>query len=219
MQKSRYWTPSSQQGWAARIVTESFSVLSRVLPAVYGCFVGYNFWNHFLRTGRWTSLLWMIAEGQIILLLVVRRGSRRLSKSPWDWLVAFVGTFAELFVRPATAALVPDFVSVTLQIAGILFAFWGKTVLGKSFGVVAADRGIVAGGPYRLIRHPIYLGYFISSVGFLLSNVSLRNLLFEIVTYVFQVLRILSEERILSVDPAYREYRGRVHFRLIPGVY
>ena len=35
----------------------------------------------------------------------------------------------------------------------------GKVVLGRSFGLVPANRGIVARGPYLLVRHPIYAGY------------------------------------------------------------
>ena len=75
------------------------------------------------------------------------------------------------------------------------------------------------GGPYRIVRHPIYLGYFVTHVGFLLTNWSPRNFALYILIYFFQISRILSEERILSEDAAYREYRGRVRFRLIPGVF
>jgi protein-S-isoprenylcysteine O-methyltransferase Ste14 len=150
---------------------------------------------------------------------VVRRESRRLSMNPWDWIVAFGGSYAELLVRPATSAFVPEIIGVSLQIAGILFAIWGKIFLGKSFGLVAADRGIVAGGPYRLVRHPVYLGYLIASIGFLLTNVSGRNVIVYFVTYFFQVSRILAEERVLSEDADYREYRDRVRFRLIPGIF
>jgi protein-S-isoprenylcysteine O-methyltransferase Ste14 len=216
---SKYWTPPQQQGRTARAVTEVLSVLARIVPAVYACFVCNTFWNHFVQTGKWTSFLWMVSWGQLILLFVLRRESRRLSTSPWDWIAAFGGSYAELLIRPATGALVPEIIGVSLQITGILLSIWGKIFLGKSFGLVAADRGIVAEGPYRLVRHPVYLGYLIGSVGFLLTNMSMRNTIIYIVTYFFQVSRILSEERVLSEDAKYREYRGRVHFRLIPGIF
>jgi protein-S-isoprenylcysteine O-methyltransferase Ste14 len=161
----------------------------------------------------------MVSFVQLVLLFVLRRESRRLSLNPWDWIVAFGGSYAELLVRPGTSALVPEIVGVTLQIAGILLAIWGKIFLGKSFGLVAADRGIVAGGPYRLVRHPVYLGYLIASIGFLLTNVSGRNVIVYFITYFFQVSRILAEERVLSEDAAYREYRDRVRFRLVPGIF
>ena len=172
-----------------------------------------------MQNGKWTSLMWMVSEGLVVLLLVFRRDSRRLSRSPWDWLVALGGTFTVLLVRPATMSITMESVGIVLQVAGVLFAIYGKASLGRSFGLVAANRGIVSDGPYRIVRHPIYLGYLATHVGFLLTNWSPRNLALYIVTYFFQISRILSEEQILSEDPAYRVYRGRVRFRLIPGVF
>jgi protein-S-isoprenylcysteine O-methyltransferase Ste14 len=195
------------------------SVLSRVIPASYFAIVCFGFWKNFVQTGKWTSLFWMFSEGLVILLLVFRRESRRLSRNPWDWIVALGGSFSVLLVRPATTAIAPELLGVGLQLAGTVFEIYAKVVLGRSFGIVAADRGIVVGGPYRIVRHPIYLGYFVTHVGFLLTNWSPRNLVLYIVLYFFQVSRILSEERILSEDVAYREYRGRVRFRLIPRIF
>jgi protein-S-isoprenylcysteine O-methyltransferase Ste14 len=195
------------------------SALSRVLPASYFAIVCYGFWRSFLQTGKWTSLLWMVSEGMVVLLLVFRRESRRLSRRPWDWLVALGGSFAVLLVRPTAAAVAPESVGVALQLAGTLFEVYGKVYLGRSFGIVAADRGIVVGGPYRIVRHPIYLGYLVTHVGFLLANWSSRNIAIYIIEYCFQVARILSEERLLKEDDGYRAYCERVRCRLIPGVF
>jgi protein-S-isoprenylcysteine O-methyltransferase Ste14 len=195
------------------------SALSRVLPASYFAIVCYGFWRSFLQTGKWTSLLWMVSEGMVVLLLVFRRESRRLSRRPWDWLVALGGSFAVLLVRPTAAAVAPESVGVALQLAGTLFEVYGKVYLGRSFGIVAADRGIVVGGPYRIVRHPIYLGYLVTHVGFLLANWSSRNIAIYIIEYCFQVARILSEERLLKKDDGYRAYCERVRCRLIPGVF
>jgi protein-S-isoprenylcysteine O-methyltransferase Ste14 len=84
---------------------------------------------------------------------------------------------------------------------------------------VAADRGIVMRGPYRIVRHPIYLGYFISHIGFLLANWSPRNITIYIVTCFFQISRILAEERILREDESYRAYCQRVRYRVIPFIF
>ena len=212
-------TPPADHGRARQALMDLLSVLSRVLPASYFAIVCYGFWRNFLQTGKWTSLLWLVSEGIIVLLLVFRRESRRLSRRPWDWLVALGGTFTVLLVRPATAAVAPESVGVALQLAGTLFEGYGKVYLGRSFGIVAADRGIVVGGPYRIVRHPIYLGYLVTHVGFLLANWSSRNIAIYIVEYFFQVARILSEERLLKDDDGYRVYCERVRYRLIPGVF
>jgi len=215
----RYWTPPEDPGQAKRILIDLLSVLSRVLPAAYFAIVCLGFWKNFVQTGKWTSLLWMVSEGLIILLLVFRRESRRLSRHPWDWIVALGGSFTVLLVRPATTAIAPEFFGVALQIAGTVFEIYAKVFLGRSFGIVAADRGIVVGGPYRIVRHPIYLGYLVTHVGFLLANWSPRNLALYIVIYFFQISRILAEERILRGDESYRDYCQRVRFRLIPWIF
>ena len=214
-----YWTPTENAGKTRQVLMDLISVLSRVLPASYFAIVCFGFWKSFVQTGKWTSLLWMFSEGLVILLMVFRRESRRLSLHPWDWIVALGGSFTVLLVRPATAMIVPEYLGVAFLLAGTAFEIYAKVVLGRSFGIVAADRGIDVGGPYRIVRHPIYLGYFVTHVGFLLTNWSPRNLALYIVVYFFQVSRILSEERILSEDVAYREYRGRVRFRLIPRIF
>ena len=46
---------------------------------------------------------------------------------------------------------------------GLAVVIVGKMTLGRSFGVVPANRGVVVGGPYRLVRHPIYTGYLITT--------------------------------------------------------
>ena len=84
---------------------------------------------------------------------------------------------------------------------------------------MAANRGVVSSGSYRLVRHPIYLGYLATHAGFLLTNPSVRNVAIYAVSYVFQFARICAEERILAQDGAYREYLQSVRYRLIPGVY
>jgi protein-S-isoprenylcysteine O-methyltransferase Ste14 len=161
----------------------------------------------------------MVSEGLVVLLLVFRRDSRLLSRSPWDWFVALGGTFTVLLVRPAATAIVLESVGIALQVAGNLIAIFAKISLGRSFGIVAADRGIVVGGPYRFVRHPIYLGYLVTHVGFLLTNWSPRNIAVYMVEYIFQVARILSEERLLKGDMSYRAYCDRVRYRVIPSIF
>jgi protein-S-isoprenylcysteine O-methyltransferase Ste14 len=215
----RYWTPPDAPSGGQQVLRDLFSVLSRVVPAAYFGVVCFGFWKSFSVTGKWTSLMWIVSEGLVILLLIFRRESRRLSAHPWDWAVALGGSFTVLLVRPTATAIVPDSLGVLLLVAGTVFEVHAKLFLGKSFGLVAADRGIVLNGPYRVVRHPIYLGYLVTHLGFLLTNWSLRNLASYLVVYGFQIARILAEERLLKTDGQYRAYCEQVRYRLVPGVF
>lgn len=211
--------PEGKAGSKNWILGDLFSVLSRVVPAAYFSIAGYGFLTSFLQTGKWTSLIWTVSEGMVVLFLVFRRESTSVSRRPWDWLVGIGGTISVLLARPGKLMIVPEAVGVFLQIVGTLFEIYGKAALGRSFGIIAANRGIVLMGPYRFVRHPIYLGYLVTHVGFLLCNWSLRNIAVYLVTYFLLVARIFSEERLLSGEASYRDYCAKVRFRLIPGIF
>jgi protein-S-isoprenylcysteine O-methyltransferase Ste14 len=91
--------------------------------------------------------------------------------------------------------------------------------LGRSFGIVAANRGVKTAGLYSFVRHPAYTGYLVSYLGYVGENPSLRNAVLLVAGTAAQVVRISEEERMLSFDQAYRAYLARVRRRLIPFVY
>ena len=74
-------------------------------------------------------------------------------------------------------------------------------------------------GPYRLVRHPMYLGYIVTQLGFLLSSFSLATLGFYLIAWTIQIVRVREEESVLCADPDSRRFSARVPARLIPGVY
>jgi protein-S-isoprenylcysteine O-methyltransferase Ste14 len=107
----------------------------------------------------------------------------------------------------------------TLQLVGWGLAVVCISTLGRSFGLVAANRGVVTRGPYRLVRHPIYSCYLLTQTGYVLENPTARNVAVILATVAFQLVRIRTEEECLVQDPEYAEYRGSVRWRLIPRVY
>ena len=74
-------------------------------------------------------------------------------------------------------------------------------------------------GPYRIVRHPIYAGYTIIHVGFLVSFPSLWNVILYSAVLTIQIARISREELLLRQDPSYRDYTARVRYRLIPMIF
>ena len=123
-----------------------------------------------------------------------------------------------LFARPEAGGL-HQLPCEALQLLGVGVALLSLGTLGRSFGLVAANRGLRTRGPYGLIRHPAYTGYLVAYLGYVAENPSLRNIALLGVSTAFQLVRIREEERVLSDDDGYRAYARRVRFRLVPYVY
>ncbi len=122
-------------------------------------------------------------------------------------------------MRPAaTAAGAVLGVALALEISGLMLSEAARIYMGRSFGVLPANRGIVSRGPFRVVRHPVYLGWFILSAGFALAYPSARNFAFLAITLPFMFWRIRLEEELLAHDWEYRLYRAKVRYRLIPGL-
>ena len=109
--------------------------------------------------------------------------------------------------------------AVVLVLGGNFIQFWAKLSLRRSFGIAPANRGVKVGGPYRLVRHPMYSGYLFSHIGILLLMPSLLNLAVYAVSWGAQIFRMLAEERLLSEDPSYRAFAEQVRWRLVPGLF
>jgi protein-S-isoprenylcysteine O-methyltransferase Ste14 len=128
-----------------------------------------------------------------------------------------LGSGLPLLARPGDVALIPEQAALGLTAIGGVIAIWAKMALRRSFGAIAANRGVKRGGPYRIVRHPMYLGYIIIQIGFLLGYFSLPLLALYVVLWAVQILRIREEEKVLLQDAAYREFAKDVPRRLVPG--
>ena len=91
--------------------------------------------------------------------------------------------------------------------------------LGRSFGVRPALRRLVTRGSYRFTRHPIYLSYLISDVGYVLQEWNVATLLLLVAGWASLFYRIRAEERVLCGDAGWGSYAAAVPYRLLPGVW
>lgn len=87
---------------------------------------------------------------------------------------------------------------------------------------IQADRGhaVVAAGPYRYIRHPMYLGMICYDVSLPLLLGSWWGLAVTVAMAVVVIVRAALEDRTLQRElPGYGEYARQVRYRLFPGVW
>ena len=134
--------------------------------------------------------------------------------------LAYVCPYAQvicLYWWPGTVAW-PEAGLVLVTFAAV-FSVLCLLSLGKRFGVRPALRGLVTRGPYRVVRHPLYLSYVIAHIGFNLQVWNVVTLLLTLLGWTAMVCRIRAEERVLSRDPGWPAYVGLVRYRLIPGLW
>jgi protein-S-isoprenylcysteine O-methyltransferase Ste14 len=159
----------------------------------------------------------VLSELLVVVFILIRRPGR-IALTPYAFTIGFLGTALPLFVRPVPGShILPA--SQALMLCGLILSITSKLALNRRFGIVAANRGVQTRGPYTFVRHPMYAGYVMTQVGFLLSNPSLWNLGVYGCGFLFQILRIFEEEKLLSEDEAYLAFARRVRYRLLPGLF
>jgi protein-S-isoprenylcysteine O-methyltransferase Ste14 len=171
-----------------------------------------------LRSHHWQNLLILVSEALTLIFILARRSTDAVSQQPVDWALAFAGTMAPWLARPGAEPL-SQTAGLGLLVVGTAVAIAAKISLNRSFGLAPANRGVQRQGVYVFVRHPMYLGYFLSQAGFLLLNPTRRNLAVYACGWTVQIARLLREERWLLADPHYRDYAKQVRFRLVPGAF
>jgi len=116
------------------------------------------------------------------------------------------------YVASPTAGLVLVTLAAGLSLVSLL-------TIGRFFGVRPALRDLVTSGPYRLVRHPIYLSYVVGDIGYNLQEWNSVTLLLVLVGWASLVYRIHAEERLLSQHAAWLTYVALVRYRLFPGLW
>jgi protein-S-isoprenylcysteine O-methyltransferase Ste14 len=91
--------------------------------------------------------------------------------------------------------------------------------LGRLFGVRPALRGLATAGPYRFVRHPMYLAYMIGDIGYNLQEWNFGTVLLTLAGWTSLLYRIQAEERMISHDAGWPTYIAVVRYRLLPGIW
>lgn len=158
----------------------------------------------------------------LLVLMLVRRHARTGTARLRGILAALGGTAAPAFLilesnGGLSAALAP--LAIVLLLVGMGWGIWSLTVLGRCFSILPEVRGLVTNGPYRWVRHPVYLGEITATLGLLLPVLSTRNVAVFALFCALQLWRTRHEEAgLVATFPEYDDYRRRTA-RLLPGLW
>ncbi len=173
------------------------------------------------RCQRCTVLVFVVL---MTLLFLVRRPRQGPQSQWWEQAVALAGTFcmsilpAAFWLRPHTAPPWLTLTSIVVSWAGMIWAVLSLAYLGRCFGLFPEPRGLVTKGPYRWIRHPLYLGEIVGAAGVVLGTCHWAGAFPLAVFIALQTWRAFNEERALSAQfPDYNSYAHRT-WRMLPWI-
>ena len=149
-----------------------------------------------------------------------------MGKRGEGWVVLQVILFAIiLFVPRIPDVILPTWaraIGALILVAGGVFGTWGIVALGKNLTAVPKpiEGGeLVTDGPYAFVRHPIYAGVILGTLGWALLRSNLLGVALALAAFIFFDMKSRQEEQWLAEAYAgYPAYRRRVR-KLIPWVY
>ena len=192
---------------------------SRVLVGTLFLLLAWRLLGDFVVTGRPTDLLLLVGEALVVLLICLRRPASVVDRRPIVRFVTAISMASPLLSQPAQAPpLITESAAAILLGLGLMVVVCGKLSLGYSFGLLPANRGVMERGLYRVVRHPIYLGYLLTHIPFLAAHPSGWNAVVLLAGDAALIVRALYEEETLGRDPQYVKYCESVRWRIVPGI-
>jgi protein-S-isoprenylcysteine O-methyltransferase Ste14 len=195
-------------------------LLARATICALFTLLSVNILRSYQQTHQVTGLLLLVSEFLVVVLTFVRRRADLVDRSAGATVVTLVSVVGPLLLRASDEpGLLPDAATAALLALGLIVVVVGKMTLGRSFGLVPANRGVVVAGPYAFVRHPIYSGYLVTHIAFILAHPHFWNIVLVVICDAALIVRALAEERVLDHDARYKEYCQRVGWHFVPGLF
>lgn len=140
----------------------------------------------------------------------------RIPAARYDRTGLWLGLIAVFLPSIPVSGLVPWYLLIP-GLLGYALILWSLLTLGTKFGIAPADRGLTAQGPYRFIRHPMYLGELVFRLTLVLASANVvAALILALVLCGIQIWRVYREEALIQ---GYGCYLHLVPWRFVPGVW
>jgi protein-S-isoprenylcysteine O-methyltransferase Ste14 len=195
-------------------------LVARLIVGALFALLSVNLLTDFAQTHRVTGLLLLVSESLVVVMTILRRRTGIVDRSAAAAVVTLLSLVGPTMLRVVPGAgLLPDMLTAVVSSIGLLIVIAGKITLGRSFGIVPANRGVVSGGPYEFVRHPIYAGYLLSHVAFACAYPTAWNVSVIVLCDTALVVRALYEEKLLKTDGVYQSYCERVAWHIVPGLF
>ena len=111
---------------------------------------------------------------------------------------------------------------VVLAVTGVVIGGWSVVLLGRDLSIFPhplEEARLVDRGPYRLVRHPIYLAVILGALGLALAFLNTAAAIVALVFIPFFMAKTgFEEDRLVEQVAGYREYRSAIPYRIIPWV-
>ena len=160
--------------------------------------------------------------GLISILFVIRLSPIKKARGMYPRVLAIFGTFSMTLVTAfprANLTLTQTIIGSLLSLVGTGLSVFALAHLGRSFSVMAEARRLVTSGPYRFVRHPLYVFEAVASLGILVQFFSFYSVVIYVIHCLLQLQRMKKEEAVLEVVfPEYQTYKLKTA-RVIPGIY
>jgi protein-S-isoprenylcysteine O-methyltransferase Ste14 len=165
-----------------------------------------------------------VSEHLLVLGIAFTRSPPTVQDLSWSSSIAVVVAYAYpyaqvVYLRWAPGNPACPGVGLVLIMIGACLSFASLLSLGRRFGVWPAFRGLAMRGPYRHVRHPMYLAYVLADIGYNLNEYNFGTVLLVIAGWSSLFYRIHAEERILLQDAGWSSYIALVRYRLLPGLW
>lgn len=166
---------------------------------------------------------WIYVSNHLLVLgVALTRGAPTAQDRSLLTGTAVVVTYAYPYAQVAYLGWVPGEPAwpaggLVLIVIGACLSLASLLTLGRSFGIRPAVRQLTTTGPYRVVRHPMYLAYLLADVGYNLQEWNAGTVLLVIAGWAALLYRIRAEERVLSGDAGWQSYAASVRYRLLPG--